>query len=55
MKEYLEHIIILYVRDKHVELKLAPDHLGLAVFDVFKGQQMTETFLQKKIFAPYMS
>ena len=39
MKEYLERIIISYIRRKHVELKLATDHPALAVFDVFKGQQ----------------
>ena len=39
MKEYLEQIIISYIRRKHVELKLATDHPALAVFDVFKGQQ----------------
>ena len=36
MKEYLERIIIPYVGQKRGELKLAPDHLALEVFDIFK-------------------
>ena len=39
MVEYLQKIIIPYVQRKRVELKLAPDHPALAIFDVFKGQR----------------
>ena len=39
MIEYLQKIIIPYVQRKCAELKLAPDHPALAIFDVFKGQR----------------
>ena len=42
MKEYIEHIIIQYVDRKCKELKLSSDQPALAIFDVFKGQQMEE-------------
>ena len=34
MKEYIKHIIVPYVDCKHKALKLTPDHLALAIFDV---------------------
>ena len=36
MKDYIEHIIILYVDRKHKELKLSSDQPALAIFDVLK-------------------
>ena len=40
MVEYIESIIVPYVEGKRKELKLSSDQPALAIFDVFKGQQM---------------
>ena len=40
MKEYLKEIIIPYVQQKRQMLGLPPSHAAVALFDVFKGQQM---------------
>ena len=39
MKEYIEKIILPYVKSKREELGLLDDHPVLAIFDVFKRQQ----------------
>ena len=44
MKEYLEKIIIPYIRQTRMELKLSPDYPVLAIFDVFKGQVTKDIF-----------
>ena len=38
MIEYIHVILIPYVTEKRKELKLAPDHPALALYDTFKGQ-----------------
>ena len=43
-KEYIEKIIIPYVKRKRLELKLSADHSALTIFDVFKGQMTEEVF-----------
>ena len=48
MKEYLEHIIIPYFRGKHVELKLAPDHLALQYLMYLK---VTDILVKENIYA----
>ena len=43
-KEYIEKIIIPYVKRKRLELKLSADHSALTIFNVFKGQMTEEVF-----------
>ena len=42
MKEYLELIIFPFVHLKRRELDLSAEHPALAIFDIFKGQQMED-------------
>ena len=42
--EYIEKIIIPYVRGKHLEIELSVEHPALAIFDVFKGQVTEKVF-----------
>ena len=44
MKEYVNNIILPYVKQKRIELKLSPEHPALAIFDVFKGQVTEDIF-----------
>ena len=38
MKEYIELIVLPYIRQTRKELGLSDTHPALAIFDVFKGQ-----------------
>ena len=38
MKEYINNIIVPYVQKKRKDLKVAPNHPALAIYDEFKGQ-----------------
>ena len=38
MKEYVDQIILPYIKQKRAELKLAPNHASLLLFDNFKAQ-----------------
>ena len=38
MTEYIRNIIVPYVQRQRKDLKLAPDHAALAIYDEFKGQ-----------------
>ena len=38
MKEYVDQIILPYIMQKRAELKLAPNHASLLLFDNFKAQ-----------------
>ena len=45
MHNYAEKIIFPYIVKKREELKLAPDHRAVVIFDAFNGQ-CTENFLK---------
>lgn len=38
MKEYVDQIILPYIKRKRAELKLAPNHASLLLFENFKAQ-----------------
>ena len=38
MKEFVDQIIFPYIKQKRTELKLAPNHTSLLLFDNFKAQ-----------------
>ena len=44
MKEYIDNIIVLYVQRKRKDLKVAPNHPALAIYDEFKGQLTPSIF-----------
>ena len=45
MQEYVDEIILSYIKKKREELKLAPNHPALLLFDNFKAQ-CTEKLLR---------